>query len=370
MKIPVFAPDITKTDIDLVKHALELGEISGNFGTYLTRFEETWAKYCGVKHGIAVTSGTTALQLAIAALEFPAGSEVLISTSTNIATALAVIHNNLIPVPVDSELNTWNLDLRLLEAKINKNTVAIIPVHLFGQPVDMESLMKIAKKYNLAVIEDCAESHGATQNSKMTGSFGDMGCFSFYANKILTTGEGGMVVTNDDALARKLRSYRNLGFQEPRFLHSIAGFNFRMTGYQAALGYSQISRIEEILANKIKVANWYKELLGQNHYLSTQGTIPKTINVYWMFGILLSDEAPISRDELVKHLSALGIETRTFFCPMDMQPVLTEKYLMDPCPNAKILWEYGLYLPSSATLTHSEVSYIASAINMVLDAAN
>lgn len=368
MKIPVFAPDISQSDIESVKHALELGEISGNFGTYLTKFEEGWAKYCGVKHGIAVTSGTTALQLAIAALEFPAGSEVLISSSTNIATALAVIHNNLIPVPVDSEMDTWNLDLGQLEAKINQNTVAIIPVHLFGQPIDMESLMKIARKYNLAVIEDCAESHGATQNGSMTGSFGDMGCFSFYANKILTTGEGGMVVTNDDALARQLRSYRNLGFQQPRFLHSIAGFNFRMTGYQAALGYSQMSRIDEILVNKVKVANWYKELLSTNQYLTLQGTVPQTVNVYWMFGILLSAEAPISRDELMQHLSTAGIETRTFFCPMDMQPVLTEKFLMDPCPNAKTLWECGLYLPSSATLTYEEVRYITSTIKMVLDA--
>jgi perosamine synthetase len=143
-----------------------------------------------------------------------------------------------------------------------------------------------------------------------------------------------------------------------------------MTGYQAALGYSQISRIDEILANKIKVANWYKELLSTNQYLTLQGSISQTVNVYWMFGILLSTEAPISRDELMEHLSAAGVETRTFFCPMDMQPVLTEKFLMDSCPNAKTLWEYGLYLPSSATLTYEEVSYIASAINMVLDAGN
>ncbi len=368
MKIPVFAPDINQTDIESVKHALELGEISGNFGTYLTKFEQGWADYCGVKHGIAVTSGTTALQLAIAALEFPPGSEVLISSSTNIATALAVIHNNLTPVPIDSEMETWNLDLKLIEKRITQKTVAIIPVHLFGQPVDMKNLMKIAVKYNLAVIEDCAESHGATQNGKMTGSFGEAGCFSFYANKIVTTGEGGMVVTNNDDLARKLRSYRNLGFQEPRFLHNIAGFNFRMTGYQAALGFSQISRIDETLRNKIKIANWYKGFLSSNKFLTLQGTIPHTVNVYWMFGILLSSSSSITRDQLMDHLSVAGIETRTFFCPMDLQPVLREKFLLEACPNAKVLWERGLYLPSSVTLTFKEIEYIASKINELLNA--
>lgn len=370
MRIPVFTPEITKQDIESVKLALEAGEISGNFGTNLANFEEFWANYCGVRHGIAVTSGTAALHLAVASFEFPAGSEVLISSSTNIATALAVIHNNLIPVPIDSEMQTWNLDLKLIEEKINSKTVAIIPVHLFGQPVDMESLIKIASKYNLKIIEDCAESHGATQNGKMTGSFGAIGCFSFYANKILTTGEGGMVVTNNDALALKLRTYRNLGFQEPRFLHSIAGFNFRMTGYQAALGYSQALRISDTLANKIKIANWYKELLSPNRYLSLQGTIPETINVYWMFGILLSNKSPINRNDLMSKLSIAGIETRTFFCPMDMQPVLRKKFSMDSCPNAKILWEQGMYLPSSSTLTYEEVSYISSTINLALDAQN
>lgn len=370
MKIPVFAPEITRDDIEAVKHALGLGEISGNFGTYLTKFEEGWADFCGVNHGIAVTSGTAALQLALASFEFPEGSEVLISSSTNIATALAVIHNNLVPIPIDSEMHTWNLDLELIEEKISSKTVAIIPVHLFGQPVDMERLMKIANKHNLAVIEDCAESHGATQNGKMTGSFGAVGCFSFYANKILTTGEGGMVVTNDDTLAAKLRSYRNLGFQEPRFLHSIAGFNFRMTGYQAALGYSQFSRINETLANKIKIANWYKDLLITSKYLSLQGTVSETVNVYWMFGILLSNNSPVSRDDLISKLKVAGIETRTFFCPMDMQPVLREKFSMEPCSNAKILWDQGLYLPSSSTLTFDEVSYVASNVNSILNAQN
>ncbi len=368
MKFPVYAPQITQADIEFVRHALELGEISGNFGTYLEKFENTWAEFCGVKYGIAVTSGTTALQIALASLEFPEGSEVIISSSTNIATALAVIHNNLIPVPIDSELSTWNLDLDLIENKITSKTVAIIPVHLFGQPVDMEKLMRLAHKHSLAVIEDCAESHGASQNGKMTGSFGLAGCFSFYANKILTTGEGGMVVTNDELLAAKLRSYRNLGFQEPRFLHSIAGFNFRMTGYQAALGLSQASRISEVLANKLRIANRYKNMFASNNMLSVQDTIPNTQNVYWVFGILLKDSSIVTRNELMNKLRSVGIETRTFFAPMDIQPVLMKKYNMDRCPNATTLWERGLYLPSSPTLTENEVDYIATTVNTFLNA--
>lgn len=366
MKIPVFNPEITELDKAAVLDALNLGEISGNFGSYLSRFEQGYADFCGVKHGIAVTSGTTALHLSIAALELPAGSEVLISSSTNIATALAVVHNNLVPVPVDSEMNTWNLDLDHLESLINRNTKAIIPVHLFGQPIDMDALMAIANKHGLKVVEDCAESHGATFASKMTGAFGDAGCFSFYANKILTTGEGGMVVTNSDKYAEKLRSYRNLGFSQPRFKHEIAAYNFRMTGYQAALGYSQLQRISSTIQNKIKVARKYTDNLGNLKTISLQGTLPNSVHVYWMYGILLKPNAPLSRDNLALKLAENGIETRTFFCPMDLQPALQKTFNMPDCPNAKILWENGLYLPSSSNLTSAEIDYVSEAVGTLL----
>ena len=177
----------------------------------------------GARHGVAVTSGTTALHLAVAALDLDPGSEVLVSASTNIATALAAFHNDCVPVPVDSENETWNLDLDLVENLVSERTRAIVPVHLFGHPVDMDRLTEIAERHNLVVIEDCAESHGATVRGRMTGSLGDMGCFSFYANKIITTGEGGMVTTNDDTLAERLRLLRNLAFGHPRFLHRSPG---------------------------------------------------------------------------------------------------------------------------------------------------
>jgi len=360
--IHVFDPDITSTDISLVVDALQKGEISGNFGSYLTKFENDFANFVGVKHGVAVTNGTTALHLAIAVLELEAGSEVLLSSSTNIATALAVLHNNLVPVPIDSEMITWNLDLEILESLITPKTKAIIPVHLFGHPIQMEKLMEIAKKYNLIVIEDCAESHGATVNGKMTGSFGEMACFSFYANKIITTGEGGMVVTNDDILAQKLRKYRNLGFGEPRFVHEIAGFNARMTGYQAALGLSQLNRIENIINDKRRVAALYLKELSGIEELDLPRELSWAKHVYWMFALRVKPSDKYSRDELMRYLDSKGVETRTFFCPMDMQPILKSKFEMAPCRNAQELWETGLYLPSSTKLSEDEISRVTSFI--------
>ncbi len=363
MKYPVFDPEITSEDISSVVDALSKGEISGNFGTYLEGLESEFAMYCGVSHGIAVTSGTTALHLAVAALDLTPGDEVLISSSTNVATALAVIHNNLTPVPIDSESDSWNLDLEILEKSITSRTRAIIPVHLFGRPIQMEILMRIANKHNLIVIEDCAESHGATVNGKMTGSFGQMGCFSFYANKIITTGEGGMIVTDDDGLAKKLRKLRNLGFGEPRFVHDVAGFNFRMTGYQAALGLSQTKRIEQIIAKKIEVAGSYYEALKDNRYLVLPSSPSWARHVHWMYAVYLDKSSPISRNELLEGLKSFEIETRTFFCPMNLQPILRDKFSMESCPVAEDLWNQGFYLPSSTKLSKLDIEFIATKIN-------
>ena len=259
--IEVFDPIIGEEEIEAVVAALRRGEISGSFGESIPRFEEEFAAYCGCKYGVAVSSGSTALHLAVAAAGIGAGDEVLVSASTNIATALAVIHNQAIPVPVDSESLTWNLDLDLIEDLITEKTKAIIPVHLYGHPVDMDRLMEIARRHNLLVIEDCAESHGATCRGRMTGSFGDMACFSFYANKVITTGEGGMVTTNNEQLAERLRLLRNLAFTKPRFRHEEAGFNFRMTGIQAAMGRAQFAKIDHILSEKRRVAHTYNEFL-------------------------------------------------------------------------------------------------------------
>jgi perosamine synthetase len=367
--IPVFEPDFGEDEIAAVVDALRKGEISGSFGTYIPEFERMFARYVGCKHGIAVTSGTTALHLAVAAAGITTGDEVLISSSTNIATALAVAHNGASCVPIDSEPVTWNLDLDLIEPAISPRTRAIIPVHLYGHPVDMDRLMGKAREKKLLVIEDCAESHGATCRGKMTGSFGDMGCFSFYANKVITTGEGGMVVTNDDTLAERLRLLRNLAFTKPRFRHEYLGYNFRMTGYQAAMGVAQMKRVEKIVEKKRLVARTYQRFLENIDWLQLPVEMEWARNVYWMYAVVVKENAPIGRDRLQMALATLGIETRTFFCPMNLQPGLRALpgYKDRECPVASKLWETGFYLPSSPRLTEREIEQIAASIR---DASN
>jgi perosamine synthetase len=362
--IPVFEPVISEDEIAMVVDALRKGEVSGTFGKYIEDFENEFAAYCGCKYGIAVNSGTSALHLAVAALDLQEGDEVLVSASTNIATALAALHNGAIPVPVDSEPETWNLDLDLIEGLITPKTKAIIPVHLYGHPVDMDGLMEIANRHNLIVIEDCAESHGATVRGRMTGSFGHMACYSFYANKIITTGEGGMVTTNDAEFAERIKLLRNLAFTKPRFRHELAGFNFRMPGFVAALGLAQFRKIDKIVEQKRRMAHSYNEHLKDIPGIQLPAEKDWAKNVYWMYGIVVKPEFGISRDKLAEALTERGIETRTFFCPMNQQPVLQklEGFREVPCPVADRLWETGLYLPSAWTLDDEKIAYIAEAI--------
>ncbi len=363
--IPVFEPVIAEDEIAAVVDALRTGQVSGTFGSYIKDFENEFANYVSCKYGVVVNSGTSALHLAVAALDLERGSEVLVSASTNIATALAALHNGLVPVPVDSEDVTWNLDLDLVEGLITPKTKAIIPVHLYGHPVDMDRLMEIANKHNLIVIEDCAESHGATVRGRMTGSFGNMSCFSFYANKVITTGEGGMITTNDEEYAKRLRLLRNLAFTEPRFRHELAGFNFRMPGFVAALGLAQFRKIDKIIDEKRRVAHSYTEKLKNIRGLQLPAELDWAKNVYWMYGLAVKPEFGISRDKLIEALSERGIESRTFFCPMNQQPVLKKMlgFREIPCPVADSLWETGLYLPSTWNLSEENIAFICDAIH-------
>lgn len=360
--IPVFEPDIGAAEIDSVADAIRRGEISGSFGSAIPAFEEKFAAFCGTRFGVAVTNGTVALQLAVRAAGIGQGDEVLVSASTNIATALAAYYNGAVAVPVDSERETWNLDLDLIEGLITPRTRAIIPVHLYGHPVDMDRLNEIAARHDLLVIEDCAESHGATVRGRMTGSFGRMSCFSFYANKVITTGEGGMVLTDDEALAGKLRYLRNLAFGAPRFLHEEPGYNFRMTGMQAAMGVAQLSRVDEIIGKKRRLARWYNERLAGVESIRTPPEEPWARNVYWMYAVTV--RPGIERDRLTKFLLAEGIDTRTFFCPMNLQPFLRNQpgFRDIPCPVAEELWRTGFYLPSSTLLSEEQVDTICAAI--------
>ena len=362
--IPVFEPEIGDDEIQAVLAALKRGEISGSFGSAIPEFEQLFASYVGCKHGVAVSSGTTALQVAVAAAGIGPGDEVLVSALTNIATALAVTHNGALPVPVDSEATTWNLDLDLVERAITPRTRAIIPVHVYGHPVDMDRVRAIADEHNLIVIEDCAESHGATVRGRMTGGLGQMGCFSFYANKIITTGEGGMVTTNDDALADRLRLLRNLAFTQPRFRHELLGYNFRMTGMQAAMGVVQTRRIEAVIAAKRRMAATYNQALAGLDWLQLPAELPWARNVYWMYAVAIRPQSDIRRDVVTTRLREAGVDTRTFFCPMNQQPALRRLpgFRADPCPVADGLWETGFYLPSSTSLTSAEIERVADAL--------
>jgi perosamine synthetase len=313
-----------------------------------------------------VTSGTTALQLAVAAAGIGAGDEILIGASTNIATAVACVHEGAVPVPVDSEDTTWNLDLGVAETLITERTRAIIPVHLFGHPVDMEAVQALADRHGLLVIDDAAEAHGAEVRGTRVGSFGDMTCWSFYANKIITTGEGGMVTTNDDAFAERLRSLRNLAYGRGthRLIHEDVGFNFRMTGYQAAFGLAQLARIDETIAAKRALAATYDELLAELPQILRPVELPWARHVYWMYAVVLGEDIEASRDEVAERLRTLGVDTRTFFCPMNLQPALERVpgFRAVACPVAERGWERGLYMPSTPTLGRDEVARVVDAL--------
>jgi perosamine synthetase len=357
-------------EIEHVVAALRRGEISGSFGESLPRFEEEFARFVGARHGIAVTSGTTALQLAVAAAGLGQGDEILISASTNIATAVACVHEGAVPVPVDSEDVTWNLDLDLAESLITERTRAIMPVHLFGHPVDMDAVEALAERHGLLVIDDAAEAHGAEVRGRRVGSFGGMTCWSFYANKIITTGEGGMVTTSDDALAERMRSLRNLAYgKQQRLVHEAVGFNFRMTGYQAAMGVAQLQRIDATLEAKRRLARAYDELLEPFPAIRTPVELPWARHVYWMYGVVLGDDVALTRDEVAARLRELGVDTRTFFCPMNLQPALerTPGFRSVDCPVAERLWERGLYLPSSPTLEAGALEHVVSCLREAAD---
>lgn len=365
--IPVYEPVIGQEEMMAVLDALRSNEISGSFGYYLERFEKEFAAYCGCRYGIATTSGTTALQLAVAAAGIGPNDEVLVSAFTNIASVLAIVHCGATPVVVDSEPETWNMNVNLLEETITPRTKAIIPVHIYGHPVDMDPVVAVARKHGLIVIEDAAEAHGAEYKGRKVGGIGDMGCFSFYANKIITTGEGGMIVTNNDMFAEKARLLRNLAFTTPRFKHYELGFQFRMTNYQAAMGLAQLRKIEQIIDRKRQIAHIYNQHLKGLPGLQLPVEKLWAKNVYWVYGIVIHPEFGITRDGLIEALKEKGIDSRTFFCPMNLQPCLNERGFMVGvvCPTAEKLWSNGLYLPSSINLTEDQIAYISDSIKEI-----
>jgi perosamine synthetase len=300
----------------------------------------------------------------MAVVDIEPGDEVLVSACTNIASGNAVVMEGGIVVPIDSEADTWNLDPKLLESVITSRTKAILPVHVYGHPVDMDPLLRVAEEHGLWVVEDCAEAHGALYRGRKTGSLGDLACFSFYANKIITTGEGGMITTNDATLADKARRLRNLAFSKPRFVHHEVGFNYRMTNLQAAVGVGQLERIDHIIETKRDIARRYSARLAGTPGLRLPVEKEYARNVYWMYGVVVDPEFGMSRDALADALLERGIETRTFFCPLNLQPAYQNRGAVRdiPCPEAVRLWERGLYLPSGCQLADQQIDHIAETI--------
>lgn len=369
--IPVNEPYLTDKELEYITEAVRSGWISSD-GKYIKLFEEEFAKYVERKHGIAVNNGTNALILALRALNLPSASEVIIPSFTIISCALACIYNNLIPVFVDSEEDTWNMDVSKIEEKITEKTKAIMPVHIYGHPVDMDAVLAIAQKYNLYVVEDFAEAIGSEYKGKKCGGFGEISCVSFYANKVVTTGEGGMCLTDDDELAENLRKLRNLAFvPEKRFVHFELGFNFRITNIQAAIGLAQTERIKEHVAKKIWIGKFYNNLLKP---LEEKGLIRLSVekewakNTYWMYGVVLNKDLGITAEEAMKKLAEKGIQTRPFFYPLHLQPVFEKLpwYKKERLPVSENLYKYGFYLPSGLTLTEAEIQKVAEYLEETL----
>lgn len=365
--IPVCEPLIGKREIEYALDCLQTGWISSS-GKYIQEFEERWAAYCGMKYGVAMANGSVALSAAVACLNLDPGDEVIMPTFTIISCANAIVENGGVPVLVDADRDTWTMDVTQVEGKITPRTRAIMPVHIYGHPVDMEPLWELAKRHDLVIVEDAAEAHGAEYKGQKCGGLGDLSCFSFYANKIITTGEGGMVLTNDDELAEKLRSERNLAFQrDRRFYHTELGHNYRLTNIQAAIGLAQLERIEEHIEKKRWMAKTYNELLNDIPQLQLPVEKEWAKNVYWMYGVVLSDEVPLDAVEFARRLRAEGVDTRPFFLGMHEQPVFLERGFLElqNHPVAETLSNRGLYLPSGLTITQNDLDRVASAVASV-----
>lgn len=376
--IPVNEPLLADQDLENVVECVKTGWVS-SAGRFIDEFEASWAAYCGRRFGIAVANGTVALDVAIAALRLEPGDEVIMPTFTIISCAAAVVRAGGIPVLVDSDPRTWTMDPGQTAARVTPRTRAIMPVHMYGHPVDMDPILEVAERHGLAIVEDAAEAHGAEYRSgwrgdasswRRCGSFGTFSCFSFYANKLITTGEGGMLLTDDPAMAERARSLRNLCFQpQQRFLHTELGFNFRMTNLQAALGAAQVSRMDAIVERKRAMGASYNRLLASlGDVIQLPVEEPWARHVYWMYGLVLADSVDMDAVEFARRLKERGVETRPFFLGMHEQPVFHERglYLSERYPVAERLARRGLYLPSGLALTQEQIEQVAVAVHEVL----
>jgi perosamine synthetase len=364
--IPVNEPLLDGNEKKYLCECIDTGWISSD-GPFVKKFEDRFAGYIGCQHGIAVCNGTAALEVAVAAAGIHEGDEVILPSFTIISCAWAVVRLGAIPVFIDAEPETWCMDVNQIEKKITKKTKAIMTVHIYGHPVDMDPVSALAEKYGLFVIEDAAEVHGAEYKGQKCGSLGHIAAFSFYANKIITTGEGGMVLTNNEKMAEKALSYRNLAFRpEKRFLHTEAGYNFRMTNLQAAVGLAQMERIDEFIEIKRRNASLYFEALNNVPFLQLPREKEWAKNVYWMFSIVINEKSGVNAAEMACTLKEKGIMTRPFFLGLHEQPVLEKFHSEDKFPVTELISKYGLYLPSGMTLTEAQIEQVGNEVKNIL----
>jgi len=367
MKIPVCEPLIAGRELEYVLDCMRSGWISSK-GKYIGEFERRFSEYCRCSEGISTTNGTSALHLALASIGIKKGDEVIVPAFTMISTVLAIVYCGATPVLVDVEPDTGNMDPHLIEEMVGPKTRAIMPVHIYGHPCDMSPILSIARKYGLYVVEDAAEAHGAEYKGKRAGGIGDVGCFSFYGNKIITTGEGGMVVSNDEEVITNARLLKDLAFSsDNRYLHERQGFNYRMTNVQAAIGLGQLERIGQLVEIRRSNAIKYNGLLEGVEGITLPVEKPWAKNVYWMYSIRVEEDFGIDRDHLRIELDKKGIDTRSFFIPMHMQPAFLSTGLFkgEVYPISEGLSKRGLYLPSSPQLTDGQIRYICETIRHI-----
>jgi len=368
--IPVNTPLITNQDAKCVFEIVKSGWISSS-GKNIKLFENKLSKFVNRKYGCAVSNGTAALEIAVKSLGLKKNDEIIIPTFTIISTANSIIKNNLKPILVDSDLSTWNIKISDIEKKITKKTKALMIPHIYGFPCDMNEILRICKKHKIYLIEDAAEMIGQKYNNLPCGSFGDISTFSFYANKHITTGEGGMLFTNNSKLYKKFIAYRNLNFGiKNRFDHNEISWNYRFTNMQAALGLSQLKRVDQIIKKKRDIGDYYYEKLKNNKNIIIQ---PKEMvyakNIYWVFGIILKKKKKNFREIIQKKLLKEGIETRRFFWPMHKQTIFKKMRIFkkQSYPNSEFMSQNGFYIPSGLNLSYKELNYITKTINKILN---
>lgn len=371
MSVPVNEPLLCGNEKKYLNECIDTGWISSE-GPFVKKFEDQMAQYTGRKYAVAVTNGTAAIEMAVEALGIQKGDEVIMPSFTIISCGQAITKVGAKPVLVDCEYDTFNMKVEDIEAKISKHTKAIMIVHIYGLPVNMNPVLELAKKYNLKIIEDAAEMHGQLYNGKMCGSFGDISIFSFYPNKHITTGEGGMVLMDDAILMEKCKSLRNLGFSkdpDKRFIHEELGWNLRMTNLQAAIGVAQFERIEEFVTKKRWIGETYQELLSDIDVINLPVKQKDfSENIYWVFAITLKDDYPKSAKEVMTELGAVGIGTRPFFYPMHLQPVFNKMGLFvgEEYPNSSKLYDKGFYIPSGMAITIGQIEEVSKRLHEIL----